>query len=389
MRGAGIAKCELQIALACVMALSGQWPASRDTVLVRRHQVLGRHGHESGGDGDRLDAILRTSRRRWCGVFDGMARRTAATCSRRSLPPIRGCSPSWAARRRIRAVYGLGYDANNNGQFGIDDDTQFDSLGFAFTRSGRCGRRDRLGRLLRRRLVYAASGTTALRRATRTAAEAGRTSSSGMASRLLTDGAGTVGRFRHRSTSLVCRESRWRRSRLSRRAISTTMATSTRPTTACGGQSSARRRAVRRQSRRHCRRCGRLRDLARWQSDRRQFPARLLGHVPEPSTFAGSFCGLCGNICSLKTKGKDLMKQSIYRFELALRDVAAILCLSAPSRSHGSVRGGSYFLQSGRNAGTGGFTTRLGRAGRTGAVHGRRRRFPSRGFAIQSAVSVE
>jgi hypothetical protein len=32
-----------------------------------------------------------------------------------------------------RAVYGLGYDANRNGEFGIDDDTVFDSQGFAFT----------------------------------------------------------------------------------------------------------------------------------------------------------------------------------------------------------------------------------------------------------------
>jgi hypothetical protein len=31
------------------------------------------------------------------------------------------------------AAYGLGYDANYNGQFGIDDDTVFDSQGFAFT----------------------------------------------------------------------------------------------------------------------------------------------------------------------------------------------------------------------------------------------------------------
>jgi hypothetical protein len=31
------------------------------------------------------------------------------------------------------SVFGLGYDANNNGQFGIDDGTAFDSQGFAFT----------------------------------------------------------------------------------------------------------------------------------------------------------------------------------------------------------------------------------------------------------------
>jgi hypothetical protein len=31
------------------------------------------------------------------------------------------------------SVYGLGYDANHNGQFGIDDGTVFDSQGFAFT----------------------------------------------------------------------------------------------------------------------------------------------------------------------------------------------------------------------------------------------------------------
>lgn len=31
------------------------------------------------------------------------------------------------------SVYGLGYDANNNGQFGIDDGTMFDSQGFAST----------------------------------------------------------------------------------------------------------------------------------------------------------------------------------------------------------------------------------------------------------------
>lgn len=36
-------------------------------------------------------------------------------------------------RTNPQAVYGLGYDANHNGQFGIDDGTPFDAQGFAFT----------------------------------------------------------------------------------------------------------------------------------------------------------------------------------------------------------------------------------------------------------------
>ena len=64
---------------------------------------------------------------RWDGVKHGSDMLTAIVAADSRLFAKLGTSPT------NRGVYGLGYDSNNNGQFGIDDDTQFDSLGFAFT----------------------------------------------------------------------------------------------------------------------------------------------------------------------------------------------------------------------------------------------------------------
>ncbi len=64
---------------------------------------------------------------RWDGVKHGSDMLTAIVADDSRLFAKLGGTPT------NRAVYGLGYDANNNGQFGIDDDTQFDSQGFALT----------------------------------------------------------------------------------------------------------------------------------------------------------------------------------------------------------------------------------------------------------------
>ena len=52
------------------------------------------------------------------------------------------------------AVYGIGYDADGDGEFAIDDDTVFDAEGFAFTSPADLATSHRRRRLLRRRLVH-------------------------------------------------------------------------------------------------------------------------------------------------------------------------------------------------------------------------------------------
>jgi hypothetical protein len=64
---------------------------------------------------------------RWNGTAHGSDMLTAIVAADPGLFAKLGTSSA------NRAVYGLGYDANRNGEFGIDDDTVFDSQGFAFT----------------------------------------------------------------------------------------------------------------------------------------------------------------------------------------------------------------------------------------------------------------
>jgi hypothetical protein len=64
---------------------------------------------------------------RWNGTAHGSDMFTALVAADQRLFAKLGASPS------NRALYGVGYDANGNGQFGIDDDTVFDSQGFAYT----------------------------------------------------------------------------------------------------------------------------------------------------------------------------------------------------------------------------------------------------------------
>ena len=64
---------------------------------------------------------------RWNGTAHGSDMFTAIVAADPRLFAKLGTSPS------NLALYGAGYDANGNGQFGIDDDTVFDSQGFAYT----------------------------------------------------------------------------------------------------------------------------------------------------------------------------------------------------------------------------------------------------------------
>jgi hypothetical protein len=64
---------------------------------------------------------------RWNGTAHGSDMFTAIVAADQRLFAKLGASPA------NRALYGVGYDANNNGEFGIDDGTQFDAQGFAFT----------------------------------------------------------------------------------------------------------------------------------------------------------------------------------------------------------------------------------------------------------------
>jgi hypothetical protein len=64
---------------------------------------------------------------RWNGTAHGSDMFTAVVAADPRLYAKLGASPA------NRAVYGLGYNANGNGTFGISDDTVFDSQGFAFT----------------------------------------------------------------------------------------------------------------------------------------------------------------------------------------------------------------------------------------------------------------
>ncbi len=65
---------------------------------------------------------------RWDGVKHGNDMLSAIIAADPRLFAKLGGSPGSPI-----AVYGLGYDANSNGQFGINDDTAFDSQGFAYT----------------------------------------------------------------------------------------------------------------------------------------------------------------------------------------------------------------------------------------------------------------
>jgi hypothetical protein len=65
---------------------------------------------------------------RWNGTATGAQMLSAIVADdRRLFAKVGGTVPNPAA------VYGFGYDANNNGQFGIDDGTVFDSQGFVIT----------------------------------------------------------------------------------------------------------------------------------------------------------------------------------------------------------------------------------------------------------------
>ena len=92
------------------------------------------------------------------------------------------------------AVYGLGYDANADGQFALDDNTQFDSDGFAL--SGSCRRRRRVSTrpTTMPRVGSPASGTTASRRRIPTTAATGPTFRSAWPAGCLPTARGTVGR---------------------------------------------------------------------------------------------------------------------------------------------------------------------------------------------------
>jgi hypothetical protein len=64
---------------------------------------------------------------RWNGSARGSDMFTAIVAADPRLFAKLGTSPS------NRALYGVGYDANGNGEFDINDETVFDSLGFAYT----------------------------------------------------------------------------------------------------------------------------------------------------------------------------------------------------------------------------------------------------------------
>jgi Dockerin type I domain len=64
---------------------------------------------------------------RWNGTATGRDMLTAIVTADNRLYAKFGGSPGSEV-----AVYGLGYDANNNGQFAIDDDTSFDAAGNAY-----------------------------------------------------------------------------------------------------------------------------------------------------------------------------------------------------------------------------------------------------------------
>ena len=203
-------KCRIYRRYACLILLLAQHSTrSRDRILVRRHRILGRHRRESRGAGDRLARRCRPSRRRWPGASAGTAPPTAATCSRRSSRPIRGCSPSSAARAAIRTPSMASATTPTATATSASTTAQsFDADGFAFTGPADLAIGHRPGRLLRRGLVHR---LLALRRragTTRTTAAVGRISRSDMAGRDLTDGClGQLGLLADIRLRVVRRES--------------------------------------------------------------------------------------------------------------------------------------------------------------------------------------
>ena len=195
-----IANCKLQIAIACVFVLM-------PTLVIAAPFTFDDIDYWVGTGSNRaafvIDWVENSTEPpalvwgyRWDGTANGRDMLTAIVAADDRLFAKLGDTSANPV-----AVYGLGYDADDDGEFALDDDTAFDADGIAFTRT----RRREACRSMRPtstpKAGSLASGTTASRRRIRLTAAVGRTSRSAWRAASLRTAPGIVGHSRRHSIS--------------------------------------------------------------------------------------------------------------------------------------------------------------------------------------------
>ena len=222
---------------------------------------LGRHRKQSGRSRDRLGrGLYRAASPRvgicWDGAAHGNNMLSAIVAADPRLYAKLGGTAADPA-----AVYGLGYDANNDGEFGLNDDTAFDSLGFAFT-TRPIWRPRRTRATTTPKVGSRACGTTASQSSN--PYTGGQWSDTQVAWPAVCSSMapGIVGRSHRRSISRRCENPVAAAPPFPPGDFDHDGQVTARPTTACGGRPTVRPRSRRRRERQSHRRCRRLRRLA-------------------------------------------------------------------------------------------------------------------------------